>query len=270
MLPLAASEHYRARQRLILATLGLVRREWSAMGDDLDASWSRVGPRVALLTASAQLGAARSSTAYVDRVLEGQGVTPEARLNPHALSGIASDGRSLDGLLYGAVVHARTAKAESLAERLTLGRDWLDRLVQTQVADASRDAIKASVVARPNVGFVRIVNPPCCQRCAVLAGRMYRYSQSFDRHPGCDCSMLPQTVANPALGITIGPDDVKDLTANQRQMIADGADFNKTVNDYQRKRGAFALPPTRVEKAVTRAGAREKAIAALADIGIYI
>jgi hypothetical protein len=266
MLPQAASEHYRARQRLVLATLALIRREWSQMGDDLDASWATIGPRLALLTSSAQLGAARSSVAYVEAAV---GDTAEARLNPRALAGIASDGRSLDGLLYGAVIHARTAKADSLAERLTVGRNWLDRLVQTQVADASRDAIKASVVARPRVSYVRIVNPPCCQRCAVLAGHVYRYSQAFDRHPGCDCSMLPQTVANPdAPGIRIGPEDVKDLTVMQRQAIPDGADFNKVINDYNRA-GAYRLPPTRVDKAVTSAGSRKKAAAALAEIGVF-
>lgn len=266
----AVSDHYRARQRLVLATLGLVRREWRTMADDFDASWATIGPRLTLLTASAQLGAARGSVAYVDRALEGQNATAEAQLNPRALAGVASDGRSLEQLLYGAVVHARTVKADSLAERLQLSGLWLDRLVQTQVADASRDAISASVTARPRVKWVRIVNPPCCQRCAVLSGRVYVYSQGFNRHPGCDCSMLPQTVANPdAVGITIGPDDVKDLTRAQRRMIADGADFNKTINDYNRKRGAFT-PPTRVDTITAKAGSREKAMAALAELGLFI
>lgn len=268
----AVSDHYRTQQRLITATLLLVRGEWSKMGENFDTSWARVGPRLALLTASAQVGSARNGIAYVGSVLEEQGtpVEPVARIQPRALAGVASDGRPLGSLLYGAVIHARTAKADSLPERLRVGGLWLDRLVKTQVADASRDAARVAMTARPGVQWVRIVAPPCCQRCAVLAGRVYRYSQGFDRHPGCDCSMLPQTVANPdAVGIKIGPDDVKDLTRKQRQAIADGADFNKTINDYNRKRGDY-MPPTRVDRLIEREGQREKALAALAQIGIVV
>ena len=271
VLPQAALEFDRARQQLILMTVGLVRREWSSMGEDLDLSWSRISARVTLLTASAQLGAARDGLAYVPAALaqQRQSVAAEAQVNPRALAGIASDGRSLDQLLYSAVIHARSAKASSLPERLKVGRGWLDMLVQTQVADAARDAAMIAMAVRPGVQWVRIVNPPCCQRCAVLSGRVYRFSQGFDRHPGCNCSMLPQTVANPdATGLTLGPDDVKDLTAKQRTAIAGGADFNKTINDYQRRDRGGYLPPTRIDRVIDRAGQREKALAALARLGI--
>src|SRR5690348_18342012 len=36
-----------------------------------------------------------------------------------------------------------------------------------------------------------LLNPPSCQRCAILAGRWYRWSQGFLRHPRCDCVNLP-------------------------------------------------------------------------------
>jgi hypothetical protein len=32
----------------------------------------------------------------------------------------------------------------------------------------------------------------------VLAGRVYRYSSGFLRHPNCDCTMIPTSLANPA------------------------------------------------------------------------
>lgn len=275
MLPQAVSDYYRARQRLIVATLGLVRREWATMGEDFDASWSTVGPRLTLLTASAQLGAARAGSAYVPAALaqQGQTVKPTARENPRGLVGLASDGRPLESLLYGAVVRARTAEATSFAERLEFGRRWLDSVVHTQVADAGRDASKVAMAVRPGVRYVRFVNPPCCQRCAVLAGERREYSHPFKRHPRCDCSMVPTTVANPDFaGEKLTVADVTDLTQKQKDALNDGANFHSTINDYARKRGAFSgyLPPTRVDKVIDRAAQRDKAAAALAEIGLVI
>lgn len=264
----ALEQYQRQRQRALSAVL-LARREWATMGEDFDAGWARVGPRLALLVASAQLGAAEDGARYVGTALAAadQAVSPLALVKPRAFAGISSGGQSLDGLLYGSVVHARQADVSWLAERLDVGGRHLDALVQGQVADAGRDASSAAVTARPRVSWVRVVNPPCCQRCAVLAGRVYRYSQSFQRHPRCDCTMLPQTVANPdAVGIRIGAEDVKDLTRKQRAAIDDGADFNKTINDYQRKRGDY-LPPTRVDRITAQAANRTAAVDALTRAG---
>jgi hypothetical protein len=269
VLPQAVSDHYRAQQRRVVATLGLVRREWAQMGDDLDASWARVGPRIALLTASAQLGAAREGASYVGPALAQQDIrsTPDGTVSPSAFVGVASslDGLtygSLDDLLYGAVIHARTAPADTLAQRLQVGGKWLDGLVHTQVADAGRMAASTAITARPRIGWVRMVNPPCCQRCAVLAGRVYSHSHGFQRHPRCDCQMLPTTVANPdAPGITIGPDDVKDLTVAQRQAIADGADMNRVINSHRAGKRSGDLMTTR--EAAPRGGRR------LTPEGIY-
>lgn len=238
------------------------------MGDDFDAGWKRVGPRLSLLVASAQLGAARDGAAYVPSVLEAQGqsVSPDADVVPHAFAGVAADGRPLESLLYGSVVHARTAQVDSLAARLDVGGSVLDMLVRTSVADAGRDAAMVGATVRPRVEWVRMVNAPCCKRCAVLAGRVYRYSQAFQRHPGCDCTMIPQTVAKPdAPGLAIGPGDVKDLTRKERQAIADGADFNATVN-ASRKAGDY-LPPTRVDQITHRARSRADAVDALVEHG---
>ena len=103
MLPQAVSDHYRAQQRLIVATLGLTRREWSMIGSDFDAGWARIGPRLALLTASAQLGAARSGASYVPASLAQVGASPEAvgTVRPEGFAGIAADGRELETLLAG-------------------------------------------------------------------------------------------------------------------------------------------------------------------------
>jgi len=275
MLPPLASEHYRDQQRRALATMLDTRREWLTIGDDFDRGWRRVGPRLALLVASAQAGSAESGAEYVAASLLAQGtpVQPEAGIRARALAGIASDGRSLEQLLYGAVIHSRTAKVDSLPQRLEVGRMWLDKAVQTQVADAGRDAAKVAMAVRPSVRWVRMVTPPCCQRCAVLAGDARTYSHEFKRHPGCNCTMIPTTVANPDFaGQALGPGDITDLTSKQRDALAGGANFHSTINDYQRKRAGFSgyLPPTRVDKVIDRAGQRDKAMDALARIGVLI
>lgn len=233
VLPEAASSHYRAQQRLIVATLALTRREWARMGNDFDSSWRTVGPRLALITSSAQVGAARDGAAYVpDSLTElGHRIAPVGEVVPEALAGIAPDGRSLDSLLYGAVVKAREATSGSLTQRLAIGGQWLDMAVHTTVADTSRQAASVAIAARPKTGWIRMVNPPCCQRCAVLAGKLFKWNQGFDRHPRCDCRHVPYAETDPFdVGISIGPDDVKDLTKIQRRAIADGADINQVIN----------------------------------------
>lgn len=255
--------------------MGLVRREWDKMGEEFDASWALIAPRITRLTAAAQLGAARLGVAYISEALAQQRQRPsvEASVNPLALSGVASDGRPLDTLLYGAVSRARKIEAASTIQRLESGGKWLDLLVQTQVSDAARDASKLAIVARPSVKWVRMVNPPCCQRCAALTGGALQYSHAFKRHPGCDCSMVPTTVANPDwAGQKLTADDVTDFTQKQKDALAEGANFHSTINDYQRKRAGYSgfLPPTRVDKVIDRAAQRDKAAAALAELGLLI
>lgn len=257
---------YRAQQRRIAATLGHVRREWSGMGADFDASWAQLAPRIAILTTAAQLGAARDGAAYVSGMVD---VVADADVVAASLAGVASDGRPLASLLETSVVTAKHGIAQGMSQgdALARGGRWLDMTVHTQVADAARDATSLGITSRPRVSWVRMVNPPCCQRCAVLAGKVFGFNQGFKRHPRCDCIHLPQTVANPrATGIHVGPEDVKDLTASQRKAIADGADFNEVINDYQRK-GAYHLPPTRVDSITQRAASRDNAVDELQRAG---
>lgn len=244
MLPKAVSEHYRAQQRLVVATVGLVRREWLRMSEDLDASWAKIGPRVALLTASAQLGAARDGAAYVPATLEeiDAAADAEARVNLRAFAGVASDGRPLESLLYGAVVKARTVPAESLSQRLRAGGTWLDMTVHTQVADAGRGAASVAIAATPRTGYVRMVNPPCCARCAVLAGKTFLFNQGFLRHPRCDCIHAPIPLAGGVAKFadwSEAPplDQITGLSKGDRKALADGADLNRVVNLKQRRQG---------------------------------
>lgn len=107
----------------------------------------------------------------------------------------------------------------------------MDLLVQTQIADAGRMVATTAIAVTPRTGWVRQVNPPCCKRCAVLAGKLFKKNQGFDRHPGCDCTHIPWLEAtDDDPGINIGPDDVKDLTIAERKAIELGGDMNQVIN----------------------------------------
>jgi hypothetical protein len=246
VLPQAVAEHYTAQQRLIVSVLGQVRAEWARMGRDLDASWASLGPRILLLTASAQLGAARDGAAYVPETLGelGAPVDPVADVAPEGFAGVASDGRPLESLLYGAVTHAKTELGLSgdPGQALAAGGVALSMYVHTQVADAARGAASVAIAARPGVGWTRMVNPPCCGRCAILTGRVYRYSQGFRRHPRCDCRHIPAT-EDVAGDVTTSPDGlfreglVRGLTKGQRAALAEGADPGRVVNASRKASG---------------------------------
>jgi hypothetical protein len=87
------------------------------------------------------------------------------------------------------------------------------------------------MVARPKLGYIRQVHTPCCKRCAVLAGKFFKWNKGFLRHPGCKCVHRP-TTAKDAEGLVsdITPDQIRDLHLAQRAAIADGADMNQVIN----------------------------------------
>ncbi len=127
----------------------------------------------------------------------------------------------------------------------------LEGIVQTQVADAARQATAAEMGVRPAVtGWVRMLNPPACGRCAILAGRFYRWSQGFARHPRCDCRHIPTTDRDPD-GLVSDPrayfDSLPAPEQNRRfggpvaQAIRDGADMARAVNATGRRSGMTSV-----------------------------
>lgn len=123
---------------------------------------------------------------------------------------------------------------ERMLDQVTTGPAF-DRLIGSLTQGAARDAMSLEVAARPDLAWVRHVNPPCCSRCAILAGRVYRWSDGFERHPGCDCVNIPTTVSAGA-GLTMNPDElvaqglVTGLSKADLQLLAEGGDLNQIVN----------------------------------------
>lgn len=241
MLPdAAAAAYYADQQRLMTATLGLTGAVWRDMGPDFDASWRRVGPRALLVTQSAQLGAARAADPYLTRVLPELDIAddPVGRVSASAFVGVAGDGRPVTSLLDGAVVASKRAVAvgASTSDALAVGGRWLDMAVKTVIADTARGAVGVAMTARPAVtGWVRLLELPCCPRCAVLGGKFFKVNQGFQRHPRCDCRHIPAT-ENIAGDIATDPraayeaGQVVGLTDAQRKALDDGADFAQVVN----------------------------------------
>lgn len=247
MLPLASRRHYQAQQRLGLLARSRARQAWRLMGPDFDASWPQVRARLMVLVTGTQAAAAQSGVDYVEQVLAetGQDADPEGTTRPQAFAGTASDGRPLDSLMYGGVTTAKDAVAAgaSPTEALAAGGRFVDMAVWTQVADAARQATGVGIASRPAVtGWVRMVNPPCCSRCAVLAGRHYRWNTGFQRHPRCDCTHIPATEGI-AGDFTLDPDalarrgQINDLTDAERQALTRGADLGQVVNARRGSQG---------------------------------
>lgn len=171
---------------------------------------------VGRVVARHQAAAAAAASGAVGAMLAEQGtpVTPEATLAPLAF----------------------TADPAAVDQMTTdIDADWqLDRMVMSLVADAARAAESVGIAVRPRVGYVRYVSPPSCSRCVILAGRFYRWSSGFLRHPGCDCTHLPTT--DPRSEFRQNPHDLIDrglvtgLSKADRKALGDGADLNQLVN----------------------------------------
>jgi hypothetical protein len=252
-LPQAAADFYRGQQAITAAVIGNVRRIWRSVGVDLDAGWDRVGSSIATVVSAGQSAAAAQSDGYVVAVLaETQQINePVGRLVPRAFATVAGDGRPTATLLEGAVVASKRSMADGmpLRQALEVGGRWLDMAAQTAIADASRGATNVAIAVRPAIGgYVRMVNPPACSRCILLAGKFFAWNAGFARHPRCDCRHIPAsenvagdfTTSPSAYFASLGPDEQDRIfTAAGARAIRDGADISQVVNA---RRGMYTAP----------------------------
>lgn len=184
-------------------------------------------PAVSALVAYQALAAREAMTGVDDMLAEQRIDAPQAaHIILPALVGFASDGRPLGTLLR---------QADTDYE--------FDRIVSTQLADVARSAAGTSIAVRPGVGgYVRMANPGACSRCAILAGRKYRWNQGFERHPNCLCEHVPvaEVESKQAEGLIADPQEYFEslepaeqdriFTKAGAQAIRDGADISRVVN----------------------------------------
>lgn len=279
--PASASKHYRRLQRLQATTVAAMRRVWRRMeplGQWQTQYAEDVGPKMTLLMLAAQVAAVRESDAYVAELLAELDLVPDAApgvVNPAGFAGVAGDGRPVESLLAQSVPHAGRAYnaatkgeaalsatiAQPAEQALDDTEKWLEMVAQTIIADAARAAESAVMTTHRDVGgYVRMLSPPSCSRCAILAGKFYRWNDGFERHPRCDCVHIPASEAdygdlrvNPDLYFESLPsaadlaDRHPELTVQMRRdlglysqedmftvagarAIRDGADLSQVVN----------------------------------------
>jgi len=128
------------------------------------------------------------------------------------------------------------AEGAGLRAATALANRSLVRLASTLVADAGREATQASMATTRFGGWVRMLRPPSCKRCAVQAGKWFRWNEGFERHPNCDCIHIPSAEAiagDRSLDVTaaIRSGQVTGLSkADTLAILEDGADPSQVIN----------------------------------------
>lgn len=239
----SSEDHYQRVQRISALTTAAAERALRRLKmNDLDGSWPEVGALMYVILSRGQLAAAESARLYVPQALAEQGIPddPEFDVRPRAFSGVASDGRPLESLLYAPVAAAKRSLSLGAPRPLDAPTVTLRRIATTQTADAARMATSVGAYARTSVTYyTRMLNPPSCSRCAILAGRVYKNNEGFLRHPHCDCVHVP-TREDMAGDLTTDPDAYfkslskaeqdRIFTKSGAQAVRDGADLGQVVN----------------------------------------
>lgn len=264
-IPPAISHHYALVREQEAHALAVATRHWRRLGPNWIAdAWRERIPTVASAITTAQRTAATSALVSGALALaeQGQWAPPDGLVDPNAFAGLTADGRNLDTLLRAPAITTRTLIVGGMepAQALAAGGRQLSMMVLTEVADAGRGAAGVQIAARHRVGYVRMLNPPSCSRCVILAGRFYRWNQGFLRHPRCDCTHVPTMVTDQAeafaRGLIDDPYEAFNRMSEAEQnriftnagarAIRDGADMYQVVNARRgmRYRGAFTSEGT--------------------------
>jgi hypothetical protein len=242
-----ARSHYRWQASLSQKVMAIVRKLWAKVDPaDIAGSFSKIFAKLLDVITEAQQEAAAAGAAYVGAALAAQAVTPDpiGAVIAASLAGVASDGRRLDTLATLPVIRAKTliGQGMSVPEAMRIAEGQLLTIVSTQVADAGRVATGMGIALdRMSAGYQRVLTLPSCSRCIVLAGRVYTWSDGFQRHPRCDCIHVPITVADyDRGGVSHSPEDIfagmssaeqnKVFGVAGAESIRRGADLGQVVN----------------------------------------
>ncbi|MER5653441.1 hypothetical protein ABT076_10540 [Streptomyces sp. NPDC002131] len=246
-----ALRHYRRQQRYTRKVANQVQELWRLLDlGDLTGSWDAgIGTRMADAVAAGQLASAGLADDYVDEIADAEGADPEraGSVRPSAFSGLAADGRGLDSLMYLSVITTKQGLGHGLAadDAMMRGLQRALMLSTSEVTQAGRSAVGSSMAGKRTIqGYVRVVQPPACSRCIILAGKEYGWNKGFQRHPRCDCVHLPTTLIarnqHRDQGGFIDPnayfsrlsraEQDRVFTAAGARAIREGADMGQVVN----------------------------------------
>lgn len=271
-----AQAYYVAQSSLARRTANRVQVLWRELDRrDLTGSWEAlVGPEIIRAVTAAQVAAAASADPYVAAIMAAHGgdSDPAGAVRPGMFAGRAADGRSLESLLYLPVISTKQAIAagQSDVDAMFAGLSQLLRMASTEVMDAGRTATGASIAGNRMIrGYIRVVNPPACARCVILAGKEFGWNRGFQRHPKCDCVHMPALLIargrhrpgafDPKAyfnGLSRGEQD-RLFTQAGAQAIRDGASMTSVVNA---RRGMYTADAYGRTVRATREGATRRGL----------
>lgn len=260
-----ARRHYRFSRSLTLAAMRAAIRAWRRLDPGaVSRSWTAdsVGTDLHGTLFIAKRRAAAEADPYLDEFFGESRPFPLLRINPEAWADEAADGRRLDRLLLQPAIQALALQRNGTPplESVRAGEVSLARLIQSEIQAAGRSADQVAMATRPQVtGYTRLLNPPSCGRCVILAGRFYRWSEDFERHPNCDCTQVPVDEA-PDSGSLVDPleairaGEVRGLSKADEEAILSGADPSQVINAHS---GMYTLDGLKY----TRAGTTRRGLA---------
>jgi hypothetical protein len=213
-------------------------------------SWlTEVLPGAQASLTAGQRAAAAGAGAYVAEAARAMGLAPEAAgsVSADAFAGSAADGRPLATMLTVPALRGRLAieqRAQSAEWVAGQVRQSVALMTASEIEDAGRAADSVGMAAtRSVVGYIRVVGPGACARCAILAGRWYRYNADFLRHKHCQCRGVPagsrasarlrggwQTSPTAYFHSLSRADQARLFTVVGARAIRDGADIYQVVN----------------------------------------
>lgn len=257
-LPKSAERYARGLSREKKAALAAIERLFRRMNpNDFDVSWALIAPQIVAVLNTAQMRVGERADRYIPQVLRelNQVDEPEAMVNVNSFVGVTGGGLETRQVLDYAPVRAKQAVQTGATgtEALTTSKNWLLLTAGTILADTWRNVEGTNIaVRRKTEGYVRMLTPPSCGRCAVLAGKWFRRNTGFQRHPGCDCVHIPSAEASAGdLTLDIGAYFNSLDNAGQTRLVGskanaqavrDGADPVQIINAYRRAGASRVLP----------------------------
>ena len=232
----------RARAAVEAATVAAVLAVWDSMmrrpADWVDAA----GPAADVVRAG-QAGVASDAVWFAAAAAVEAGLPAVSMVAPtFALQ--APSGAAVEATLGTAARLSATSMAGGVGvdDAILAGRTWLSTVTASVLQDTSRDVAVVDVIATPGARWVRMVTPPCCSRCAVLAGKTFRWNSGFRRHPLCDCYHVKFAGSTPdttSLAGLVSSGGVRGLTRAEQASIGQGADPGQVINARRSASGMY-------------------------------
>ncbi|MEB4613992.1 hypothetical protein [Leucobacter sp. M11] len=229
-------------------------RLWAKTGTEFSEGWRQIRARAIETMQVGRAAAIHAALPYMSEVLAEtrQAGIPSGVLVPAAFLEAAPNGFLVQDTLDRLPVVAKQAVAggATALEARSQAAVWLSGVTLTMLADTRRDVFHADMVQRPQLtGYVRMLNPPSCDRCVILAGKRFLWNEGFQRHPNCDCIHIPAS-EQVAGDLTTDPyayfNSLDEAGQNKlfgkhgAQAIRDGADIYRVGNIRTRGLGTAA------------------------------